>query len=89
MDITDKLKYLRREKGVTQAQIAKYLNITKSAYSNYEQGIRQPDYDTLKKMCDYFEVTADFMIGREKEDGTKIILATNIRAGGNINIGNR
>lgn len=46
-------------------EVAKEIGISLSAYSNYEQGIREPSYDILKKICDYFEVTADYLLGRE------------------------
>lgn len=72
MNFGEKLKYLRKVKGTTTNDVANYLNITRSAYSNYEQGIRLPDYNILKRLCDYFDVSADYMIGRENEDGTKI-----------------
>jgi len=72
MDFGERLKSLRKEKGTTAKQIADFLDVTRSAYSNYEQGIRFPDYNILKRLCDYFDVSADYMIGRENEDGTKI-----------------
>ena len=63
MELKDILKELRREKGVTGAIIAKELNITKSAYSNYEQGLRLPTYDVLVKLAQIFGVTTDYLLG--------------------------
>lgn len=63
--MNEKLKQLRKDKGKTLKEVAKEIGISLSAYSNYEQGIREPSYDILKKICDYFEVTADYLLGRE------------------------
>ena len=59
----EKLKELRKSKGVSQKQVADAIGVTLSAYSNYEQGIREPSYDILKKICIFFDTSADFLIG--------------------------
>lgn len=60
-----KLKELRKLKNVSQKEVAKAIGITLSAYSNYEQGLRQPSYEILKSICKYFDVTADYLLGLE------------------------
>lgn len=60
-----KLKELRKIKNVSQKEVAKAVGITLSAYSNYEQGLRQPSYDILKNLCKYFDVSADYLLGLE------------------------
>ena len=62
----EKLKQLRKEKKLTLKQIAEELNISVSAYSNYEQGIRLPNYDILLKIADFFDVSTDYLLGREE-----------------------
>jgi len=57
-----KLKELRGEK--TQAYIAEKLNIPRETYRSYEAGLRQPDPEMLKKMADFFDVTVDYLLGR-------------------------
>lgn len=61
--MNEKLKQLRKEKNVTQKMVAKSLGITLSAYSNYEQGIREPSIEILKKICRYYDVSADYLLG--------------------------
>ena len=61
----ERLKELRREMKVTQADVAKAIGITVSAYSNYEQGIREPSIELLKALCRYFNVSSDYLIGLE------------------------
>lgn len=59
-----KLKELRMERGLSQGQMSKALGLSRNAFSNYEQGIREPSLDTLKEICDFFDVSADYLIGR-------------------------
>lgn len=61
----DKLKQLRRQKGVTQKDVAEAIGVTLSAYSNYEQGIREPNNQILINLCKYYDVSADYLLGIE------------------------
>ena len=45
--------------------VANAIGVTLSAYSNYEQGLREPSYDTLKNICKYYDVSADYLLGLE------------------------
>ncbi len=62
------LKQLRKQNGFTQKDVAKELGITVSAYGNYELGQRQPTPEMLCKLADVFEVSVDYLLGREKEN---------------------
>lgn len=64
MLFSERLKELRSEKGVLQKNIAAYLGMTVKAYCFYELGQREPSLSTLCRLCDYFEVTADYLLGR-------------------------
>lgn len=59
----ERLKLLRKAKGVTQKEVAFAIGITLSAYSNYEQGLREPSNQILIKLCKYFDVSADYLLG--------------------------
>lgn len=61
------LKNLRLELGVTQADVAKYLGITRQGYNYYETGKRQPDNETLVNLSEYFHVSTDVLLGNEKK----------------------
>lgn len=63
--ISKRLKELRQDRDLLQKDIATFLNITTSAYGFYEQGKRVPDSDTLSKLADFFEVSVDYILGRE------------------------
>lgn len=58
------LKTLRAQRGMTQQEVAQRLGITRQAYSNYEAGLREPDYGTLCALADLFGCTADRLMGR-------------------------
>ena len=58
-----RLRELRVEKNIMQMDLAKELNIAKTTYSNYEQGRREPNFETLTILSKYFNVSADYLIG--------------------------
>ena len=57
------LKQLRKQKGMTQKQLAGRLGLAISAISSYENGTRYPSYDILIKITAIFHVTADYLLG--------------------------
>lgn len=57
--ITDKLKFYRKSANKTQQDIADILGVTKSAYSNYELGKRKVPLKTLKRLAEYYHISAD------------------------------
>lgn len=59
---SDKIRELRKQKGVSQAVVAEYLGITKQAYSLYETGKREPDFDSLLKLANYFGTDTDSLL---------------------------
>ncbi|TGE39801.1 XRE family transcriptional regulator [Desulfosporosinus fructosivorans] len=59
-----RLLYLRNKRGLTQEELAKIFCMSRSTYAQYEVDRRKPDYDTLQKIADYFEVSTDFLLGR-------------------------
>lgn len=61
------LKQLRKDRNLTQIQLAEYFGYSHVAVVKWENGTREPDFATLIKLADYFEVTTDYLLGREKE----------------------
>lgn len=60
-----RLREIRENSEKTQTEVAKYLGVTRQAYNNYELGNRQLNPDMLDKLADYFNVTTDYLLGRE------------------------
>ena len=58
------LSLLRQEKGVSQRKAASELGISQALLSHYENGIREPGLEFVAKACDYYHVSADYLLGR-------------------------
>ena len=58
------MKELRLSKNLTLKQVADAIGLTRNAISNYEANIREPSLSVLKSLCDFFDVSADYLIGR-------------------------
>ena len=59
-----RLKALRTSKGMTQDDLSEKLKISRSTIGMYERGNRQPDFDTLELIADFFNVDIDYLLGR-------------------------
>ena len=57
-------RQLRTSSGLTQSKIASKLGISRSTIGMYETGAREPDFDTLEKIADFFNVDTDYLLGR-------------------------
>lgn len=68
-----RLKELRETKGISQKELADFLNLTQVQISKYELGKNEPDLSTTKKIANYFNVTIDYLLGSSEED---IVLIT-------------
>lgn len=62
-----RLRELRKEKGLTQTEISKILNISQVTYSQYEREKREPGIKTLIKLADFYKVSLDYITGRYKD----------------------
>ncbi|MEG1878884.1 MAG: helix-turn-helix transcriptional regulator [Pseudoflavonifractor sp.] len=72
-DFSRSLSLLRQERGTSQRATAKELGISQALLSHYENGIREPGLAFVTKACDYYSVSADFLLGRTlSRDGTTI-----------------
>ena len=61
------IKELRKLRGVTQAELCTAIKIAQPTLSGYEKGLHEPDTETLLKLADFFNVTVDYLLGREDE----------------------
>ena len=72
-DFSKKLSLLRQEKGVSQRTAATDLGISQALLSHYENGIREPGLPFVVRACDYYHVSADYILGRTlSRDGAMI-----------------
>lgn len=63
-DFSRVLSLLRQEKGISQRKAASELGISQALLSHYENGIREPGLHFVAKACDYYHVSADYLLGR-------------------------
>ena len=72
-DFSRTLSLLRQEKGVSQRKAAAELGISQALLSHYENGIREPGLAFVTRVCDYYHVSADYLLGRTlSRDGSII-----------------
>lgn len=72
-DFSRTLSLLRKEKGVSQRTAAGELGISQALLSHYENGIREPGLAFVVRACDYYQVSADYLLGRTlSKDGAII-----------------
>lgn len=67
MMFSQALSHLRHEKGVSQRQAAQDLGVSQALLSHYENGIREPGLAFVVRACDYYRVSADYLLGRSKQ----------------------
>lgn len=67
MYYTDRLKWVRDCKNVSQKELATYLKIKQQQYARYEKGINVMPITYLAKICEYLDVSADYIIGLKDE----------------------
>lgn len=59
----DRLKELRTEKELSQTKLAEKLGVDFRTISNWENGVRKPDIDTLVEIAKFFDVSTDYLLG--------------------------
>ena len=58
-----RLKELRLERNLRLKDVAQAIGLTLNAISMYENGVREPSIETIKKLCLFYDVTSDYLIG--------------------------
>lgn len=69
MGIGKRLVYLRKQQHLSQEMLAKELGISKSAIGFYELDEREPSFEMLTKIADYFNVDMNYLFGFNKKSG--------------------
>jgi len=62
-----RIKELRISRGLNQVELAKKLSVTKQTVSNWENDNIQPSIDMLERIADFFNVSTDYLLGREND----------------------
>ena len=87
----DKLKFLRKYQELSQEQVAKTIDVLQSTYSRYEQGTREPDFETLKKLANFFDVSIDYLLENDRSlsDTDEIVDLNNFLLNGRYTINSK
>ncbi|MEQ8686800.1 MAG: LexA family transcriptional regulator [Imperialibacter sp.] len=80
VNINENIRFLRKQKGLTQEQFAEKVGIKRSVVGAYEEGRASPPLETLLKMAELFQITADDFISKNLSKGE---VASPIGTGGN------
>ncbi len=67
MSFAERLKELRTSKGLTQKQVYEAVGMSAIGYQRYEYGDREPAYQKLIALADYFDVSLDYLVGRSDD----------------------
>ena len=75
-----RLKELRTECGIKRSVLARELNINAGTIANYENEIRQAPYEYLVKFAEYFEVSVDYLLGRNDDEKPTVAVPQSLSA---------
>lgn len=60
---SERLRFLRESRGMTQIELAKKIGVAPTTYRNYENTSREPNYDTLVNIANHLDVSCDYLLG--------------------------
>lgn len=64
-EIKHRIKELRKEKGLTQKQLAQLVHKSETGLASWEQGLSEPNVNDIRLLCKIFEVSSDYLLGLE------------------------
>ena len=67
-----RLRKLRNELGISQNDLSKHIGVSKSSVNMYERDEREPGFETLEAIADFFNVNMDYLLGREPRISTNV-----------------
>ncbi len=67
LEYRERMRSLREDNDITQAQIAKIINKSQQGYNHIETGRAELKIEDLIKLCDFYNVSADYFIGRKEK----------------------
>ena len=73
MTFSETSRALRKEKGLSQVQLAEALKVSKACISMIEIGKNEPTANTLLKYADFFQCSTDYLLGREDDFGNVVV----------------
>lgn len=78
-DLADNIRKMRKERGLTQEQLAEVFGVTVGAVHKWEAGLSTPDLSLILEMADFYDTSLDVLIGFESRDNRIDVLASRLR----------
>lgn len=64
MELKERIRFLRTERNLKQDELGKAIGVNAASVSKFETGLKSPSRETLQRMADFFNVSADYLLGR-------------------------
>ena len=68
----ERIKQLRKKKGISQSQLAALIGVKNNTVSTWERGTRKPDFEALNLLSDYFEVSFEYILGSSDKEEARV-----------------
>lgn len=68
----ERIKQLRKKKGISQSELAEVIGVKNNTVSTWERGTRKPDFEALNLLSDYFEVSFEYILGSSDKEETRV-----------------
>ena len=69
----ERIKQLRKKKGVSQAELAELIGVKTNTVSTWERGTRKPDFEALNLLSNYFEVSFEYILGSSDKEEARVV----------------
>ena len=76
MNLGEKIRELRIERGLLQRELSNKIYIAPNTLSQFESGKARPSYEVLVSLADFFEISVDYLLGREDDFGNITVQST-------------
>ena len=68
----ERIKQLRKKKGLSQSELAELIGVKNNTVSTWERGTRKPDFEALNLLSDYFEVSFEYILGSSDKEEARV-----------------
>ena len=68
----ERIKQLRKKKGISQSELAALIGVKNNTVSTWERGTRKPDFEALNLLSDYFEVSFEYILGSSDKEEARV-----------------
>ena len=69
----ERIKQLRKKKGISQSELAELIGVKNNTVSTWERGTRKPDFEALNLLSNYFEVSFEYILGSSDKEEARVV----------------